>query len=280
LNVHAIQTGSVAIKSCQREGVGHGSRGLLNTFIDDSWTEPLPIYAFAVEHPEGVIVLDTAGTARVTQPGYFPRWHPYFRFCIREWIEPEQEIGAQLRRLGIEPSQVIKVVLTHLHTDHAGGLHHFPDSEILVSGSELGLAIGWRGRLRGYPKNRWPSWFKPAPVELPSVAFGPFPQSLALTEAGDVTLIALPGHTPGQIGVILAEDERSILFAADSAYSQELMLKGAIDGVAPNEQVARSTLKRIQTFCRATPTVYLAAHDPQAGTRLAQRQTVRVARSA
>jgi hypothetical protein len=30
-----------------------------------SWTEPLPIYAFAIEHPEGVIVVDTGETARV-----------------------------------------------------------------------------------------------------------------------------------------------------------------------------------------------------------------------
>ena len=50
--------------------------GSLNTLLDREWTEPLPIYAFAIEHPEGVIVVDTGETARVAEPGYFPRWQP------------------------------------------------------------------------------------------------------------------------------------------------------------------------------------------------------------
>ena len=72
-----------------------------NTFATAQWTEPLPIYAFAIEHPEGVIVVDTGETAGASKPGYFPSWHPGFRCAVREWVEPEQEIGPQLERLGI-----------------------------------------------------------------------------------------------------------------------------------------------------------------------------------
>jgi N-acyl homoserine lactone hydrolase len=35
------------------------------------------IYAFAIEHPEGVIVVDTGETAGVSEPGKFPRWQPF-----------------------------------------------------------------------------------------------------------------------------------------------------------------------------------------------------------
>jgi glyoxylase-like metal-dependent hydrolase (beta-lactamase superfamily II) len=275
MKIHAIQTGTVAIKSRQPEGVGHGPRRLAKTFFDREWTEPLPIYAFAIEHPEGVIVVDTGETARATEPGYFPRWHPYFRFGVREWVEPEQEIGPQLERLGIA-RDVKKLVLTHMHTDHAGGLDHFPDTEILVSRTELELASGRRGRLRGYLNDRWPTWFDPTPVELPPTALGPFPSSLALTEAGDVTLVPLAGHTPGQIGVIVREEDHVILLAGDSSYSEELMLRGAIDGVAPDEKGARLTIERIQQQCRETPTVYLVAHDPETAARLAERRPVAI----
>ena len=120
MKIHAIQTGTVAITTAWREGVGHGRRRLVHTILDRDWTEPLPIYAFAIEHPEGVIVIDTGESARASQPGYFPRWHPGVR-AFREWVEPEQEIGPQLERLGIGPSDVRQVVMTHLHTDHAGG---------------------------------------------------------------------------------------------------------------------------------------------------------------
>ena len=133
MQIHAIQTGTVAITKSWREGRGSGQGRLLRTLLDREWTEPLPIFAFVIEHPEGVIVVDTGETARVAEPGYFPRWHPLLRFAVREWVEPKQEIGPQLARLGIAPSDVRMVVMTHLHTDHAGGLHHFPDTEILVT---------------------------------------------------------------------------------------------------------------------------------------------------
>jgi N-acyl homoserine lactone hydrolase len=274
MKIHAIQTGTVAVKTRQPEGRGHGTRRLLNTFFDREWTEPLPIYAFAIEHPEGVIVVDTGDTARTAEPGYFPRWHPYFRFGVRLSVEPEQEIGPQLRELGIEQRDVRKVVLTHLHTDHAGGLHHFPESEMLVSRAELELASGGVGRIRGYPNNRWPSWFHPAPLDLPEVAFGPFPQSLPLTEAGDVTIVGLAGHTPGHIGVAVDEGEQVVLLAGDSSYNLELMVRGVVDGVSPDENAARRTIERIQTLARERPTVYLVAHDPDTGTRLAERRAV------
>ena len=72
MKIHAIQTGTVAVTTAWREGVGHGRRRLLHAFLDREWTEPLPIYAFAIEHPEGVIVVDTGEEARASQQGYFP----------------------------------------------------------------------------------------------------------------------------------------------------------------------------------------------------------------
>jgi len=105
MKIHAIQTGTVAVTTAWREGVGHGKRRLLNTIRDREWTEPLPIYAFAIEHSEGVIVVDTGETARASQPGCFARWHPGVR-AFREWVQPEQEIGPQLERLGMRASDV------------------------------------------------------------------------------------------------------------------------------------------------------------------------------
>jgi glyoxylase-like metal-dependent hydrolase (beta-lactamase superfamily II) len=273
MKIHAVQTGTVAVTTSWREGVGHGRRRRLNTLLIRERTEPLPIYAFVIEHPEGVIVVDTGETADVSRPGYFPRWQPYFRL-IEEWVEPEQEIGPQLRGLGIGPDDVRLVVLTHLHTDHAGGLRHFAGNRILVSRTELLEASGRRGRLRGYPSNRWPAWFDPTPIDLPTDPFGPFPQSLRLTKAGDVTLVPLPGHTSGQLGVLVEEDDHTVFLAADSAYRQDLMLAGKADGVGSDEEAEHLTHQRIQAYAASRPTVYLVAHDPGTAARLAQREVI------
>jgi len=274
MNIHAIQTGTVALTTSWRDGTGGGRRRRLNTLVDREWTESLPIYAFAIEHSEGVIVVDTGETARISEPGYFPRWQPFFRFAVRESVAREQEIGPQLERLGIGRSDVRRVVLTHLHTDHAGGLHSFADHEILVSRTELDYASGLQGRLRGYPNKRWPSWFSPRLIDLAPDPLGPFPHSLPLTESGDVTLVPVPGHTPGQLAVVVRDGDHTVFLAGDSSYTQDAMLRGAVDGVGADEHVQRLTHERIRAYAEATPTVYLPTHDPETATRLAERRTV------
>lgn len=46
-----------------------------------------------IEHPEGIIVVDSGETARVAEPGYFPLWHPYYRLNVCAWVRTEEEIG-------------------------------------------------------------------------------------------------------------------------------------------------------------------------------------------
>ena len=278
MQIHAIQTGTVAVKARQRVGVGTGKRRFLNMLLDRVWTEPLPIYAFLIEHDEGLIVVDTGETARTAEPGYFPAWHPYFRSGLREWVREDEEIGPQLERLGISPDDVRRVVMTHLHTDHAGGLHHFPHSEILASPAEIAHASGLMGRARGYLNQRFPDSLDLRPLELDDEPFGPFPTSKPLTQAGDVIAIPAAGHTPGQIAVAVLDEDATVLLAGDSSYTQDAMLQGVVDGVAPDDQVAKTTLARIRAYAASTPTVYLPSHDPETGERLAARSTVDSAR--
>jgi N-acyl homoserine lactone hydrolase len=242
--------------------------------MDRTWTDPLPIYAWLIEHREGLIAVDTGETSRVKDAGYFPRWHPYFKLGLREWVAPEEEIGPKIRALGFSPDDVRWVLMTHLHADHAGGLAHFPESEILVCRSEFENASGFMGKARGFLPHRWPQWFSPRLFELDQEPFGPFPRSLPVTEAGDVTIVTTHGHTNGHVSVVLEEGPRSVFFAGDASYTETLMVEKLIDGVALDERAARETLERIREFTRQRPVVYLPSHDPKAGKRLDARQIV------
>jgi N-acyl homoserine lactone hydrolase len=271
MRIHAIQTGRVQIKKAQIAGHGHGLWRQIQPIISGEWAEWVPVYAWAIEHAEGVIVVDTGSGAHLRS---LPRWHPYFRLAVRFEIEPEQEVGPQLRSLGIGARDVKTLVLTHLHIDHDGGLAHFPHSRIFVDGGEIARAAGIRGSLLGYLPRRWPSWFDPQPLAWLPSSHGPFAQSARLTAAGDVIAVPTPGHTPNHVSVSMRDGEEQIVLAGDASYSESTMLCGTIDGVGPDEAASTATLADIRALCAARPTIYLPTHDPRSAERLAGRCTV------
>jgi N-acyl homoserine lactone hydrolase len=269
MRVHAIETGRVRIKQAQIVGRGHGLWRQLQPMLSPEWADWSPVYAFAIEHPEGVIVVDTGANAGLKS---LPRWHPYFQLAVRFDIAPEQEIGPQLRRLGIGARDVKTVVLTHFHIDHDGGLAHFPHSRLLANGGEIARASGLRGALLGYLPNRWPTWLDPDPLAFAPTPHSPFTRSARITAAGDVIAVPTPGHTPHHLSVIVRDGEQDIMLAGDASYLEATMLSETIDGVSPDEASAKATLTDIRSFCAQRPTIYLPAHDPQSAARLVEHR--------
>jgi glyoxylase-like metal-dependent hydrolase (beta-lactamase superfamily II) len=270
MRIHAIQTGSVRIKRSQARGRGRGLRRRLRIFVDPQWTDWLPTYVWMIDHPEGIIVVDTGQGTHLLDD--VKSLNPYLRWEVMFQIEPEQEIGPQLRALGVGPRDVRRLVLTHLHMDHDGGLAHFPDSEILVSGRELHTARGWMGRVRGYLPNRWPTWFNPTALDFAAESFGPFAASRRLTKAGDVIAVATPGHTADHLSVVVVHNGITYVIAGDASYTEADMLAGQVDGVSANEAIAQATLGALKQLAAEQPTVYLPTHDPESGSRLSNRR--------
>lgn len=270
--IHLIQTGSVKVKASQRRREGSG--GLSKILLGRTWTEWLPINAWAIEHAEGLIVVDTGETAQTSESGYFPRWQPYFRLAVRMNVTPDEEIGPQMRHSGLMPEAIWKVILTHFHTDHAGGIPDFPNGEFLVSEDEYRSAQGFAGMLQGYLPNHWPEWFAPSFIQFEPKAFGPFEESCAVTDAGDVVIVPTPGHTPNHVSVIVKVDGVSYFLAGDTSYSEELLLDRHPDGVSPSVEVAVQTMDKILRYAEAEPTIYLPCHDPLSGDRLMYKRTL------
>jgi len=272
--IYPIRTGLVRVRRPQMESRGKGLTRMANMLFDEEWTDWLPIYCWVIDHDKGIIVVDTGETARVHDAGYHPGWHPFYRRAVQFSVQPEEEIGPQLRARGIKPRDIRHVVLTHLHTDHAGGLAHLTGCRTWVAKQEFESASGMMGKVMGYLPSRWPKWWNPEFIRFDGPPAGPFPHSMSLTDAGDVLVIPTPGHTPHHVSVLVCGSP-SYLIAGDTSYNQKLLLAGKIDGVSPDEAVARTTHHRILALAKEQPLIYLPSHDPDSDLRLRENSVLK-----
>src|SRR3954464_12858680 len=88
MNVHAIRTGSVKVKLAQLEASRPGPLGVVGVLLDNEWSGWLPTYAWAIEHKDGVIVVDT-GQATYLLEEVKKSLHPFMRTCAQFEMAPE-----------------------------------------------------------------------------------------------------------------------------------------------------------------------------------------------
>lgn len=113
-------------------------------------------------------------------------------------------------------------------------------------------------------------------LHLRDEPFGAFATSVPLTDDGRIRAVPVPGHTRGQLAIVVNEGDRHVMLAGDSAYSQAQLLERHPDGVGASPSVARATMERILEHARRHPTVYLPSHDPDSAARLDERVVVNV----
>ena len=269
MKVTAIKTGEVQIKRRHVEArFGPRPARVADILADREWAPRLPILCFAIEHPDGAIVVDTGESSHANDPGYQPRWHPFVRTSERRWVKPEEEVGPQLRGLGIDPGDVRCVVMTHMHGDHAGGLSHFPDTRIVMSATEASMAMARTGPVNGYLNGHYPSWLEPHRLDFDSEPWEVFAASVPLTPDGAVRLVPTPGHTKGHLSVVVEQPDEMVLITGDAAYSEGALFSGVVDGVAQDHKAHRRTTALLRDLCGRHPVVLAPTHDPETPGRL------------
>ena len=161
------------------------------------------------------------------------------------------EAAVQLRAVGIEPSTVGTVVLSHLHTDHVGGIDAFTHARVIVHRLEWERATGVGGHLRGYLPQQWPDGLEPMLIDFEGEAVGPFRASYDVAGDGRLLLVPTPGHTAGHASLLVRDERQSWLLAGDLAHTA-----AEVQRVAPE----------IAAWCESESVEILTAHDAAAPT--------------
>ena len=272
MNIHCLTTGWVQIKiHHQLARFFARPARVLDVLTDRKWSPHLPIGCWLIEHPEGLIMVDTGESTHANDRGYQPWWHPFMQFCERRGVKPEEEVGALLKARGFDPAAVRWVVMTHMHGDHAGGIPNFPNSQFVLTDTEARAIAASDAVFNGYLTMHYPAWFKPTPILFTDGPFESFDQSKKLTEDGTVRLVPTPGHTLGHQAVVVDQGDHYVLIGGDASYCEDYLLKGQIDGVCIDGTLHHDSTRRIRELCRRKPTITQFAHDEQSEHRLQNR---------
>lgn len=263
MRIHALTTGTVRLKHAFLHARS-GMRRQVDLFLPGSWSDPVPIHCWAIEHAGRLMLVDTGETAAV-------RDLPFARFDVA----PEQELPSALAAAGLALADVETAVLTHMHGDHMDGGIHLR-SALLVHDDELAFSRTRGARLaQRLFRQPVPAGVDFRPVALDGGSFGAFAESLPLSDDGRIVAVASPGHTPGHISILCVDDEgRHVLLAGDATDTLEQLHARRPDAVAPKPAVSVATMEAILAHGRAHPTVYLPSHDPESVARLEARTTL------
>jgi glyoxylase-like metal-dependent hydrolase (beta-lactamase superfamily II) len=125
-----------------------------------------------------------------------------------------------MRAIGIAPEDVKRLVLTHLHADHAGGVVDFPGAEVVLNRSEWDQQKGAR-TLPGFVKDRIQAHHRAVDLSQ-APPYETFAHGLDLYGDGSIVLVETPGHSHGHLSVFvnLASGKRFLL-AGDTAWVRD-----------------------------------------------------------
>lgn len=169
-----------------------------------------------------------------------------------------------LAKLGYDPDQVTKILLTHKHNDHSGELKSFPNAQIFVNEHEVES-----DELKDIPNI--------TPVAFTDGPYKNFPESQKIVDG--IWFVRAEGHTKGNSIVIVEDAEEGLYYMihGDITYVDEALYANKLSVVFEDIAAARETMDRVREFVRTNPTVYLSTHTPQGPENLEAKRVVDLA---
>jgi glyoxylase-like metal-dependent hydrolase (beta-lactamase superfamily II) len=159
-----------------------------------------------------------------------------------------------LRRAGYTPEQVDRVLVTHLHSDHIGGLttqdgkRVFPNADIFVAKAESDFWLSPEMAAKA-PKDAQAFFQAAQAIAAPYIKAGKwhtFSGSEPIVEG--MQLVPLHGHTPGHTGYEFSSRGQKILFWGDTIHQQLVQLSHADITVVFDIDHAAAAALRKQLF--------------------------------
>jgi glyoxylase-like metal-dependent hydrolase (beta-lactamase superfamily II) len=274
-SVRVFSTGSAEQHGEHR----YGSRlpKTLWALMSRSWIE-IPINVFVIEHRNGLVLFDTGLDPAISaDPDYIssPVGRFFLRKVFRLHVGPEDTVTRNLDALGYAATDVSRIIFSHLHFDHIGGIKGFPQAELVVSRDE------WRQLSLPHPERDWilreyinlpgANWRQIDFTSTEDPLFMPFGGSHDVMGDGSMILLPTPGHTPGSMSMLVRSNGLPpLLLVGDLTYDVELLMREQVPGIYSDKAQLKSSFAKVRALKEQLPDlVILASHDPVAAIALA-----------
>ena len=226
----------------------------------------VPALSYLVEHPtQGAVLLDTGVASDHGEGCDYGVW-PLFHIRCR--AAPGQGVAAQLATRGLAGRDLRYVVVSHLHGDHAGGLQELLPSgstvPVLMSHGEWDSADSPIRAVRGYVASIIRGDY---PIGLLDFDRAPSMPVLGhvidLFGDGSVWLLPMPGHTRGQLAVLINARPAPMMLTFDAAHLEANVALQVPPGFVVDHDAAVASLARIGRFHAEFPQVQMIyGHEP------------------
>ncbi len=140
-------------------------------------------------------------------------------------------LPGSLRNAGYTPEEVDIVLVTHLHSDHVGGLttqdgkRVYPNADVYVAKAESDFWLSPEMAAKA-PKDVQPFFQSAQAIAAPYIKAGKwhtFSGSEPIVDG--MQLVPLHGHTPGHTGYEFSSKGQKILFWGDIVHAQRVQLR-------------------------------------------------------
>lgn len=210
---------------------------------DPQLTMRLPVPAYLLETAGERILIDTGlNPAAIADPGaYYERPDTFALFAI----EQDRSVAEQ-----VDVDTLTKVVLTHLHWDHVGGLALIPQSvPIVIQRSE------WQAGHSDDAVRR--NFFCPRDYSDDDREVILIDGDCDLLGDGSVELLLTPGHTPGHQSVRIGE----LLLGADVAHFASALDDHRFPAFGDDRDEQKGSAERLRAL-RDGGMRFIPGHDP------------------
>lgn len=270
IKIHVMHAGEVCVSPDLPFGGDNCSRmkasGIFCKPEDRVW---VPAAVYFIEHPKGKFLVDTGWARSMSPNGELDKKAQIKSLgSVRLYrvnqgrVALGQCVDEQLAAVGIAPTDIDAVLLTHLDCDHANGIAQVKGAKrFVVAAEELRFAETMMGRVR-YNKSWWDG------VDLEGIEWnddeGPFGRSFDLLGDGSIQLINIPGHADGLFAVKVKNAEgRFVLLCSDGGYARKSWEEMITSGVAVDKAKQKKSLAWIREQSLDPLCVeLLASHDP------------------